>query len=128
MEKEQTKDAYEDGWFDRHKHKTIKNNEYYNETYKNTEKDMIRMAIHCWNTASKPVYGALYDVNKIAEEYIQFLLQPKMPVAFECEWTPMHPFEYTDEEHIKVKPKTTTNSQGQTEWVGKYIYEGGSNE
>ena len=55
------------------------------EKYRFTEEDMIRMAIHCWNTASKPVYGATYDVNEIADEYIQSLSQPKMPIGFKCE-------------------------------------------
>jgi hypothetical protein len=55
-------------------------------------------------------------------DFIKSLSQPKMPVGFECEWTPMNPYEYTDEEHLKVKPKTTTNSQGQIVWVGKYTY------
>jgi len=47
-----------------------------------------------------------------------------MPVAFECETT-----QYTVGEMSKLplgtvnqKPKTTTNPQGQTVLVGKYIY------
>ena len=56
------------------------------------------------------------------EEYlIESLQQPKYPIAFECEMQ-----EYVrDMPNIHSKyylPKTTTNSQGQTEWVGKYIY------
>ena len=54
----------------------------------------------------------------------QSLLQPKMPVAFECEST-----QYTVGEMSKLplgtvnqKPKTTTNPQGQTVLAGKYIY------
>ena len=47
----------------------------------------------------------------------QSLQQPKMPVAFECEWTTKQMPEFHQDE-----PKTTTNPQGQTVLVGKYIY------
>ena len=47
----------------------------------------------------------------------QSLQQPKMPVAFECEWTTKQMPEFHQDE-----PKTITNSQGQTILVGKYIY------
>jgi hypothetical protein len=49
---------------------------------------------------------------------IQSLLQPKMPVAFECEEIYCG---YMEDEAL-MKPKTTTNPQGQTVLVGKYIY------
>jgi len=52
-----------------------------------------------------------------ANKFIQSLQQPKMPVAFECELaTKQMPDFHQD------KPKTTTNTQGQTVLVGKYIY------
>jgi hypothetical protein len=51
---------------------------------------------------------------------IQSLQQPKMPVAFECEESVDSDSMYVD--YVIYKPKTTTNPQGQTEWVGKYIY------
>lgn len=47
----------------------------------------------------------------------QSLQQPKIPVAFECEWTTKQMPEFHQDE-----PKTTTNPQGQTVLVGKYIY------
>lgn len=43
-----------------------------------SEDDMIRLAIRCWNIASKPEHGATYNVNKIAKEFIQSLSQPKV--------------------------------------------------
>jgi hypothetical protein len=54
--------------------------------------------------------------------FIQSLQQPKMPVAFKCEME-----EYArpmPNIHSKYNlPKTTTNSQGLTQWVGKYIFD-----
>jgi hypothetical protein len=55
-----------------------------------------------------------------ARNIIQSLQQPKMPVAFECEESVDSDSMYVD--YVIYKPKTTTNPQGQTEWVGKYIY------
>jgi hypothetical protein len=45
--------------------------------------------------------------------------QPKYPVGFECE---DEVYLYSINGDI-IKPKTTTNSQGQTVLVGNYIYE-----
>lgn len=36
--------------------------------------DMIRLAIHCWNIASRPVHGATYNVNEIVEDFMKPLL------------------------------------------------------
>lgn len=60
------------------------------------------------------------DAEKIAEvlNVIQSLQQPKLPVGFRCE---MGVVEYPANGYI-MKQKTTINSQGQTEWVGEYIY------
>ena len=94
------------------------------EKYKYTEED-IDKAIEMAKEKHDYLYG--YYWNK--EQIIQSLSQPKnMPVAFERETgkklvlnlgtDPFNPNShvYNDE------PKTTTNSQGQTQWVGKYIY------
>jgi hypothetical protein len=52
--------------------------------------------------------------------------QPKYPIGFECEMITMNKG-YTEEFDYPYQqcdiPKTTTNSQGQTVLVGKYIYE-----
>jgi len=61
------------------------------------------------------------------DNYIQSLNQPTLPIAFECETTPMNLDEIREQGRGFLntntsKPKTITNSQGQTEWVGKYIY------
>jgi len=90
------------------------------EKYKYTEEDLRK----CWKACldfNKPAGG---DSGINLEDFIQSLQQPKMPVAFECEST-----QYTVDEMSKLplgtvnqKPKTTTNPQGQTVLVGKYIY------
>jgi hypothetical protein len=63
---------------------------------------------------------------------IQTIQQPKYPIAFECEIEPKFKHIGSTKEvkgsgsRIKNKhagnPKTITNSEGRTEWVGKYIY------
>lgn len=66
--------------------------------------------------------GGQRKTKAIVQDYIQSLSQPKMPVGFECE---IHDTIFGDintGELLKWKPKTTTNSQGQTVWVGKYIF------
>lgn len=90
------------------------------EKYKFTEEDMKRIYEKGYSSGRNELSSRESDEVKYG--FIQSLSQPKIPVAFECEWTPMNPYEYTDEEHLKVKPKTTTNSQGQIQWVGEYIY------
>lgn len=63
--------------------------------------------------------------RKILAEYIKSLQQPKLPSAFECEMELVYypanmPKE--GEERPPYRPKTFINSEGRTEWVGKYIY------
>jgi hypothetical protein len=67
------------------------------------------------------------------KEIIQSLQKPKLPVVFDCEeniFLATNAF-CTDvsltadglKDTILRSPKTTTNSQGITQWVGSYIYE-----
>ena len=84
------------------------------EKYKYTEEDLRK----CWKACldfNKPAGG---DSGINLEDFIQSLQQPKMPVAFECEEIYCG---YMEDEAL-IKPKTTTNPQGQTVLVGKYIY------
>jgi hypothetical protein len=103
------------------------------EKYKYTEEDLRKAFIEGTN------YGSAYqscienedweaiemdENDDTIKEIIQSLSKPKMPVGFECEVRP-----YTVGEMSKLplgtrneKIKTTTNPQGQTVWVGKYIY------
>jgi len=55
---------------------------------------------------------------------IQSLQQPKIPVEFKCNMVDFEVDMGLEEECIEYNqyPKTTTNSQGLTQWVGEYIY------
>ncbi len=74
-----------------------------------------------------PREEAILRTNQIKE-----LNQPKLPITFECEVEPSHKWVgvvkgvYGSEHKLKKKlvgqPKTITNSEGKTEWVGKYIF------
>jgi hypothetical protein len=92
------------------------------EKYKFTEED-LRKAI---DMARMNYDEEGFTINAFTEyEIIKSLQQPKMPVGFECEmdikcWC-MKP-ENGGCAECNQKPKTTTNSQGQTVWVGKYIF------
>ena len=65
--------------------------------------------------------GALFGLKRLK----QSLQQTKYPIGFECEMVnipvTIYP-KYDPTKHSEI-PKTTTNSQGQTVLVGKYIYE-----
>jgi len=89
------------------------------EKYKYTEEDIMKAVVFGYRQNGR---NGHID-NEEEREFIQSLQQPKMPVGFECEM-----------EDVKTlknraggvtyfgKPKTTTNSQGLTQWVGEYIY------
>jgi hypothetical protein len=69
--------------------------------------------------------SCFYGKTKLAEFIIKSLQQPKYPVAFECEIEVCvfgNHTHYDPKIEDYVKPKTTTNSEGQTVWVGKYTY------
>jgi hypothetical protein len=89
------------------------------ETYKYTEED-LRKAMY-FSTHGE------YGKEKTTIGFIQSLQQRKRPKYFECEMSPMNldeirengkGFLYTNTNKMVV----ITNSQGQTELVGKYIY------
>jgi len=110
------------------------------EKYKFTEEDVFGFLTY-YNSINfnKPEYrykhptmdGSEREYNrsidrKIFEEYIQSLHQPKLPIAFECEkylCFPSHCFRDCEIVCKYPRPRTITNSEGRTEWVGKYIYE-----
>ena len=69
--------------------------------------------------------GAIFGLTRLQ----QSLSQPKSPITFmfETEYDCCNRYENckgcdATAEMINLRPKTTTNSQGQTVWVGKYIY------
>ena len=87
------------------------------EKYKYTEEDLEKAI----DMAHEKVMTVIGNAKKYSpKEIIQSLQQPKMPVAFECEESVDSDSMYVD--YVIYKPKTTTNPQGQTKWVGKYIY------
>jgi hypothetical protein len=100
------------------------------EKYKYTEEDLrkvIDKTIHSCNKAQKESYGELVIDE---DEIIQSLQQPKMPVGFKCEMDRVLVNGYKNQPSnvigfvadYELRQKTTTNSQGLTQWVGEYIY------
>jgi len=79
-----------------------------------------------WSKEENETMSTIADI-------IQSLQQPKYPIAFECEVEAKFKHIGSTKEvkgsgsRIKNKhagnPKTFINSEGRTEWVGKYIYE-----
>jgi hypothetical protein len=99
------------------------------EKYKYTEED-IRKAIDMATNGKKKVKdekGIEFLFGLYEDEIIQFLQQPKMPIGFECETNILSEIPTDIRSHIYDKtyevPKTTTNEQYQTLWVGEYVYE-----
>ena len=76
------------------------------EKYKYTEEDLRK--------AMKYASEITNNKMKYMEDYIQSLSQPKMPIGFERELVNIMG---------KGEPITERNSQGHTQWVGRYIYE-----
>jgi hypothetical protein len=96
------------------------------ETYKHTEED-LRKAFQAgearWGT------NGLIDSEPNEDEFIQSINQPKLPVAFECYVDNIlsHNADAGADADALVnpnfgKPKTFTNSEGRTEWFGKYLF------
>jgi hypothetical protein len=99
-----------------------------------TEEDLRRAIQMAWEADSKDGtvdlnivldYGHNDDLRTkwTEDEIIQFIQQPKRPKYFECEYKPITPHKYTVDDHLEVELKTITNSQGQIEIIGEYIYE-----
>ena len=64
-----------------------------------------------------------YRTYKQVFEFIQSLSKPKIPIGFECEYQSPEDRYYEDGVGYTHNVKRINNSQGQTQWVGKYIYE-----
>ncbi len=93
------------------------------EKYKYTEDD-VRIAIQ---QAFLSGVERLEDFGKVESMLMENIQQPKYPIGFECEMETPYTDAYAEDRmrrfYGKPKPKTTTNSQGQTVLVGKYIYD-----
>ena len=79
------------------------------EKYKYTEEDMINFAIWYYKTQGLSESNIKYWGKDLFQVW-KSLQQPSRPTHFECEISYLVPNE----------PKTTFNSQGQIELVGKY--------
>ena len=100
------------------------------ETYKYTEEDLIAV----WNVAFEEGVSLDDEINDPVsfKDVIQSLQQPKRPKYFECEMEPKYKHigavkgiygsGFRKQNLMYGLPKTITNSQGQTELVGSYIY------
>ena len=112
---------------------------YVEEVNKNSHKRSLEQGfISGYNKAKEKYKWTDEDVIKIVEksrrtgltaEYLMTSFQqPKMPVGFKCETERKLVLNlgidiYNPNTHVySDEPKTTTNSQGLTQWVGKYIY------
>ena len=84
------------------------------EKYKYTEDDLIKSLSYGYHTAKDEYKGI--PSSGYFTRFMQTLQQPKMPIAFECDT------DYYGGD-VKWKIETITNSQGQTIWLGKYIFE-----
>ncbi len=94
------------------------------ETYKYTEEDMqrslLKMAQKCREEMNLSLSSYVNNISKNSDEIIQSLNQPKLPIAFDS-----HTQRFADRNNILKQwdgPKTITNSEGKTEWVGNYIF------
>lgn len=114
------------GWSGHAEHSLVKSwmAEFYNkakEKYKYTEEDMINFATWRSTTSFDSSYTPLGEF-RIWES----LQQPKLPIAFECEteevWVRNTDRNVPTKDDFDTIVKTTTNSEGRTEWVGKYIF------
>ncbi len=100
------------------------------EKYKWTDEDVRNIIMHSF---LKGVDRGHYS-KEIENRIIQSFQQPKLPIAFEREMEPKFKKHIGSTKEVKgsgdrIKnkyagnPKTFINSEGRTEWVGKYIYE-----
>jgi hypothetical protein len=105
------------------------------EKYKYTEEDMLQAAKYGYefrDTTSFPEHNFEDSCINNTKQWLKSRQQPKYPVAFECDVEPKFKHIGSSKEvkgsgsRIKNKyagnPKTIINSEGRTEWVGKYIY------
>jgi len=109
------------------------------EKYKYTEEDLKNEIIRAfkYGQSNAEMMEAGLERNEV-DDYtnnrIQSLQQPKMPIGFKCEiddigYPVMFPesnkkyYSNSDSMYVNYQEKTTTNSQGLTQWVGTYKYE-----
>ena len=93
------------------------------EKYKYTEEDLVWAIQEAYGHGRDEADDILYhQVEESIRVITKYLQQPKMPVGFESEMVSDIPSKEVMGE-FDSRPKTTTNSQGQTVLVGTYKYE-----
>ena len=94
------------------------------ETYKYTQGNIMSLVQRVHEIYSDGLGVATDSKLQKVIDFVESLQQPKLPNTFECEMTQLLPNESfgLDYGSYNLKPKTITNSQGQTELVGEYIY------
>ncbi len=101
--------AFKDGYFEAR--------EKYNLTWEKLIDLYIEETGYGMDMWGKEENKTMLTITKI----IQSLQQP-IPIAFECELFDTQVRDINTHELIKGRKKTITNSEGRTEWVGKYVY------
>jgi hypothetical protein len=91
------------------------------ETYKYTEEDLIEV-LNLYSNHIQINFCPKGTIHKPID-FIQSLQQPKLPKYFDCMIEYIHDETVPYPKTLGTIPKTTINSQGQTELVGEYIYE-----
>jgi hypothetical protein len=92
---------------------------YGKETYKYTEDDLI--SFHKWAFQKVRIEESDKNTKELLDEW-QSIKQSKRPKYFDCEIEYIHDETVPYPKTLGTKPKTTTNSQGQTELIGEYIF------
>jgi hypothetical protein len=96
------------------------------ETYKYTEEDILIIRnklvdiLPTGDVSAWDMINAISSYTKWFDNFIQSLNQPKLPIAFES-----YTQRFADSDNILKQwdgPKTFTNSEGRTEWFGKYKF------
>lgn len=97
------------------------------ETYKYTEEDIKSAMRIVFDWSEEDGHEECTSLNELFDKF-KSLNQPKLPIAFECEMKVIteSTFKKADSDEIEIfehkVPKTITNSEGRTEWVGTYIF------
>lgn len=95
------------------------------EKYKYTEEDLVWAIQEAYGHGRDEADDILYhQVEESIRVITKYLQQPKIPVGFKCEMEkPSSSFgAHMANFFGQSIPKTTTNSQNLTQWVGEWIY------
>lgn len=82
-----TKEGYQHGFFDAIEViKKFWRDKAAQKQFGYSEEDILGLAIHCWNIATRLEYGKIYNINQIVKDYIQSLKsKSSIPTELELE-------------------------------------------